>query len=312
MATLSEGQVGDLLRSAGFPEDKIPLFVKIAQRESGLRPGAHNPNAATGDNSYGLFQINMIGNLGPARLKEFADIGVRSYEDLKDPWKNVQAAKRVFDSSGVNAWTTAKLAAADSAPVATSAGGFNPMQQAGLPLAAASGAATGAAATSSADPLTEMALAIAGGRRPTSGTSDGLETQRFAAEEPLAVALAQLMPETPKQTQQIVAALEPAQGGGGLEVIEYLTGDKDHSGYRDDHGGSNYHEHLAFKTKEQRDAAMAKLKAHGIQIGSVNDGKHAPNSYHYSDLAFDVPAAQVPVGQEQALSRKVRAILGMG
>jgi len=119
------------------------------------------------------------------------------------------------------------------------------------------------------------------------------------------------MPQSPKQTQQIVAALEPTQGGGGLEVLEYLTGDKEHAGYRDDHGGSNYHEHLAFKTKEQRDAAMAKLKAHGIQIGSVNDGKHAPGSYHYADLAFDVPASQVPVGQEQALSRKVRAILGM-
>ena len=311
MAALSEGQVGDLLRSAGFPEEKIPLFVKIAQRESGLRPGAHNPNAATGDNSYGLFQINMIGNLGPARLKEFADIGVRSYEDLKDPWKNVQAAKRVFDSSGVNAWTTAKLAAADSAPVTTSAGGFAPMQQAGLPLAAASGATTAAASTRAADPLTEMALAIAGGGRSTSELPDGFGTQRFAAEEPLAVALAQLMPETPKQTQQIVAALEPAQSGSGFEVIEYLTGDKEHQGYRGDHGGSNYHEHLAFKTKEQRDAAMAKLKAHGIQIGSVNDGKHAPGSYHYADLAFDVPAAQVPVGQEQALSRKVRAILGM-
>jgi len=108
-----------------------------------------------------------------------------------------------------------------------------------------------------------------------------------------------------------VQRMSAGGGEGGFDVIEYLTGDPSHGRYRADHGGSNYHEHLAFSTKEQRDAAMQKLKAAGIQIGSVNDGKHAPGSYHYKDLAFDVPAAQVPVGQEQELSRRVREILGM-
>lgn len=98
---------------------------------------------------------------------------------------------------------------------------------------------------------------------------------------------------------------------GALRPIEYLTGDDTHQGYDAAHGGSNYHEHLAFATTAERDAAMQKLKAAGIQIGSVNDGKHAPGSYHYQNLAFDVPAAQVPVGQEKALSRRVRSILGM-
>jgi hypothetical protein len=116
MAALSEGTLAALLRKAGFPEDKVPLMVNIAKRESGLRPDAHNPNAATGDNSYGLFQINMIGNLGPARLKEYADIGVTSYEDLKDPWKNVQAAKKVLDSQGLGAWTTYQAASKDPRP----------------------------------------------------------------------------------------------------------------------------------------------------------------------------------------------------
>ena len=99
---------------------------------------------------------------------------------------------------------------------------------------------------------------------------------------------------------------------GALRPIEYLTGDDTHQGYDAAHAGSNYHEHLAFSTTAERDAAMQKLKAAGIQIGSVNDGKHAPGSYHYQNLAFDVPAAQVPVGQEKALSRRVRSILGMG
>lgn len=116
MAAISKEQLAAYLKRAGFPDERIPLMLNIAQRESGLNPMAHNPNRSTGDNSYGLFQINMIDGLGAERLKQFADLGVRSYEDLKDPWKNVQAAKRVFDSQGINAWTTAKAAMKDPAP----------------------------------------------------------------------------------------------------------------------------------------------------------------------------------------------------
>ena len=117
------------------------------------------------------------------------------------------------------------------------------------------------------------------------------------------------------------AAPQPAVAVGGMaapggksagKVIEYLTGDRSHPGYDPSHGGSNYHEHLAFGNAAERDAAMQLLKSQGIQIGSVNDGKHAQTSYHYSDQAFDVPASQVPVGQEQALSRRVRGILKGG
>jgi len=97
--------------------------------------------------------------------------------------------------------------------------------------------------------------------------------------------------------------------GGGGSIIERLTGDPSSPYYRADHGGMNYHEHLAFATKMQRDAAVKALESQGIQIGSMNDGRHAPGSYHYSDQAFDVPASQVPVGQEVELSRRVMSIL---
>ncbi len=100
--------------------------------------------------------------------------------------------------------------------------------------------------------------------------------------------------------------------GGAFKPIEYLSGDPNHkSSYRADHGGSNYHEHLAFGTTAERDRAMAKLKAHGIKIGSVNDGKHAEGSYHYSDRAFDVPGTNWEVGAEAAGSKRVREILGL-
>lgn len=319
MAALSEGTLAALLRKAGFPEDKVPLMVNIAKRESGLNPLAHNPNAATGDNSYGLFQINMIGNLGPARLKEYADIGVTSYEDLKDPWKNVQAAKKVLDSQGLGAWTTYQAASRDPRP--SLAGGdlselmsaTDPQAVAAQrvdPLSAAFGSLFGARAAKQAAvaPVKDKAMGvdfveqlreIDPGAAAQVAAVTALLPQRSAAATELAGTT----------TAAADAASPPATG---LKVIEYLTGDPGHAGYRDDHGGGNYHEHLAFETRAQRDAAMQKLKAAGIQIGSVNDGKHSPNSYHYRDLAFDVPAAQVPVGQERELSRRVRSILGIG
>lgn len=100
-----------------------------------------------------------------------------------------------------------------------------------------------------------------------------------------------------------------------FRVIEHLSGDWSHSSYRADHGGSNYHEHLAFSTPEEAKAAAAKLNAAGIrttELKGVNPvGGHSPNSYHYTGQAFDVPADQVPVGEEQMLSLRVRQILGI-
>jgi hypothetical protein len=90
-----------------------------------------------------------------------------------------------------------------------------------------------------------------------------------------------------------VADVEPpserSSGGGSGNIVEYITGDRSSSGYRADHGGNNYHEHLAFSSKSERDKAIAFLRGKGVHIGSMNDGRHAPGSYHYSDQAFDIP-----------------------
>ena len=96
------------------------------------------------------------------------------------------------------------------------------------------------------------------------------------------------------------------------QPIEYLSGDPKHTtSYRADHGGANYHDHLAFNTTEQRDQAMQILRDNNIKIGSINDGEHAPNSYHYADLAFDVPGTNWAVGEEAAGSALVRRLLGI-
>ena len=76
-------------------------MAAIAGAESTFRPGVVNDNPATRDLSYGLWQINMLGALGPARRKQF---GLSSNDDLKDPLTNAKAAKAIFDSSGFGAW----------------------------------------------------------------------------------------------------------------------------------------------------------------------------------------------------------------
>jgi len=99
---LNKAQITGLLRQEGFPEEVIPTMVGIAGGESGFNPLAHNPNASTGDNSYGLFQINMLGGMGPERRKLF---GIQSNEELFDPVKNVKAAKAIYDRQGLGAWS---------------------------------------------------------------------------------------------------------------------------------------------------------------------------------------------------------------
>ena len=75
----------------------------------------------------------------------------------------------------------------------------------------------------------------------------------------------------------------------GGNVIEYLTGDRKHKRYRADHAAGNYHDHFAFTNRATRDAAIKWLTSKGWVIGSINTGKHADDSYHYSNQAFDIP-----------------------
>lgn len=69
----------------------VTNMLAIAGRESNWQPGAYNGVGV--DNSYGLFQINMKGDLGPKRLKDFR---LTSNEQLFD-WKtNIKAARILF------------------------------------------------------------------------------------------------------------------------------------------------------------------------------------------------------------------------
>lgn len=106
----SENQIIQLLRQVGFPESAIPTMVKIAQLESTNDTQAFNPDSTTKDLSYGLFQINMYGNMGPERRKWF---GIKSNEELYDPVTNAKAAYKLWSSKekqgkgkGFTHWST--------------------------------------------------------------------------------------------------------------------------------------------------------------------------------------------------------------
>lgn len=102
MATLSDAQIAAAAKAAGFSGSALAKAVAIALAESSGNPRAHN--AVPPDNSYGLWQINMLGSMGPARRKQF---GLSSNSQLFDPVTNAKAAFAI-SSGGKNfrPWTT--------------------------------------------------------------------------------------------------------------------------------------------------------------------------------------------------------------
>ena len=87
--SLQGKNVAQILASAGFKGKGLVQALAIAYRESGFNPNALNNSKKTGDLSYGLFQINMRGALGPSRRKQY---GISKNEELYDPAVNARAA----------------------------------------------------------------------------------------------------------------------------------------------------------------------------------------------------------------------------
>jgi spore coat assembly protein SafA len=92
---LSRVQLAQVFYQAGFRGENLVNMVAIAMRESGGRPDAFNGNAGTGDKSYGLTQINMIGKLGEARREQ---LGLTSNDQLFDPLTNAKAAYAISNN----------------------------------------------------------------------------------------------------------------------------------------------------------------------------------------------------------------------
>ena len=103
---LNSDQLHELLAAVGFKGESLRIAWAIAMRESNGRPRAFNGNTSTGDNSYGIFQINMIGNLGADRRAKY---GLSSNEDLFDPVTNAEIAFKM--TAGGENWGSWNLGA---------------------------------------------------------------------------------------------------------------------------------------------------------------------------------------------------------
>ena len=86
---LTDGQLVDMLRHVGFEGKALRSACAIAKAESNGRPLAFNGNVKTGDSSYGVFQINMLGELGSDRRDKFE---LNSNAELLNPVVNAQIA----------------------------------------------------------------------------------------------------------------------------------------------------------------------------------------------------------------------------
>lgn len=91
-----------LAKGAGFSGQNAAIMAAIAMAESSGNSRAHNQNWKTGDNSYGLWQVNMLGEMGPRRRQQF---GIASNDALFDPATNAMAAAKVYQSQGFGAWS---------------------------------------------------------------------------------------------------------------------------------------------------------------------------------------------------------------
>jgi hypothetical protein len=97
--SLSDKDLKNLLQLVGFKGQNLKEAWAIAKKESNGRPFAFNGNAETGDSSYGIFQINMLGMLGPDRRNKY-DLDHNA--DLFNPVVNAEIAFKM--SKGGEDW----------------------------------------------------------------------------------------------------------------------------------------------------------------------------------------------------------------
>jgi hypothetical protein len=101
--SLSDKDLKNLLQLVGFEGQNLKEAWAVAKKESNGRPFAFNGNTSTGDSSYGIFQINMLGVLGLDRRDKFE---LDHNADLFNPVVNAQIAYHMSD--GGNDWSSWK------------------------------------------------------------------------------------------------------------------------------------------------------------------------------------------------------------
>jgi hypothetical protein len=98
--SLTDRELKQLLHAVGFRGQGLVKAWAVAKKESNGRPLAFNGNVNTGDNSYGIFQINMLGMLKEGRQDKF---GLNFNSELLNPVINAQVAYHM--SAGGKNWS---------------------------------------------------------------------------------------------------------------------------------------------------------------------------------------------------------------
>ena len=102
-ASLTDLELKKMLSLVGFKGKDLIEAWAVAKKESGGRPLEFNENVKTGDNSYGMFQITMLGFLDPDRRDKFE---LNSNAELFNPVLNAQIAYHM--SNGGEDWSAWK------------------------------------------------------------------------------------------------------------------------------------------------------------------------------------------------------------
>ena len=99
---LSDSELRAVLSKAGFSGSSLETAMAVVRAESGGIPGRHSDPSLKGDDSYGLFQINMLGDLGTRRnaayLQKYGKYGYTGPQSLYDPEINARIAYDISKS----------------------------------------------------------------------------------------------------------------------------------------------------------------------------------------------------------------------
>lgn len=101
---LTDAQLAGYAKGAGFSGNGLVLAVAVALAETRGHPTATAHNPVPPDDSYGPWQINMYGKMGPARRKQF---GLQSNTDLFNVATNAKAAYAISNGGkSFSPWST--------------------------------------------------------------------------------------------------------------------------------------------------------------------------------------------------------------
>jgi len=84
-----------MLQAVGFTGQSLKYAWAVAMKESHGNALDYNGNVHTGDNSYGLFQINMLGSMGADRRAYY---GLAYNAQLLNPVTNAQIAYQMSNA----------------------------------------------------------------------------------------------------------------------------------------------------------------------------------------------------------------------